>query len=92
MVDETSPGMKDPAATCRAALFAIGMPKKVVELIKPGRMMDYLVHVCVMSEPRVDWQTALAMGINAAEELSNQNVFLKLQLRNERDRSTTPFM
>lgn len=44
---------------CKLALREIDVPGYIIDSFKPGRMLDYFVHLCIMEHPPWHWATAL---------------------------------
>jgi len=44
---------------CRVALKEIDVPGYVIDGFKPGRLLDYFVHLCIMERPPMHWTKAL---------------------------------
>lgn len=48
-----------PDQICRTALFTFGVPRTIIDGLKPGREMDYWVHFVIMNKH--PWQIAQQM-------------------------------
>lgn len=53
--------LRQEAAThkCKLALKAIDVPGYVIDQFKPGRLLDYFVHMCIMHNPPLHWKDAI---------------------------------
>lgn len=57
----TEEDLKKEIAThkCKLALREIDVPGHIIDQFKPGRLLDYFVHLCIMTEPPTPWRQAL---------------------------------